>query len=56
MSTNYFVHFLEKSPSYMLGKIDGHFSRKEFQTKDNSLGNKPHGHGGGSLLNESKDL
>ena len=52
---NYFVLFLENSPSNILGKIDGHFSRKEFQTSGNCLSNKPHGHGGGSLLNESKE-
>ena len=52
---NYFVQFLEQSSSNILGNVDGHFSWKEFQTSEGALGNKPHGHGSASLLDETKE-
>ena len=51
---HHFTQFLEKSPFKLFGDIDYLFFRKEFQTELRSLGNKPHGHAGGNILNESK--
>ena len=50
----YFNMFLEKSPSKIFGKVDGHFSRKEFQSTG-SPGNKSHVHGGTSIEGMSKE-
>jgi len=50
----YFDLFLEKSPAKILGEVDGHFSRKEFQITG-SIRNKSHVHRGVSVLNSTKE-
>jgi len=50
----YFNLFLEKSPAKILGEVDSHFSRKEFQIIG-STRNKSHVHRGVSVLNSTKE-